>query len=142
MRILWFNWRDIKNPDAGGAEVFTHEVTRRLVARGHEVTLFTAEFRGCSSIENIDGVVALRSGNRYKVYRNALRYYKNRQNNYDMIIDEINTRPFLTPKFVKNTPRFALFHQMAREFWFCETHFPLNYMGYYYLEKMWAIEVQ
>ena len=26
MKILWLNWRDIKNPEAGGAEVFTHSV--------------------------------------------------------------------------------------------------------------------
>jgi hypothetical protein len=31
MKILWYNWRDIKNPDAGGAEVFTHEVCKRLL---------------------------------------------------------------------------------------------------------------
>ncbi len=25
MNILIYNWRDIRNPDAGGTEVFTHE---------------------------------------------------------------------------------------------------------------------
>ena len=37
MRILIFNWKDIRNPEAGGAEVFTHEVAKRWVASGDEV---------------------------------------------------------------------------------------------------------
>ena len=44
LKVLWFNWRDIRNPAAGGAEVYTHEIARRLVGRGHEVTLFASLF--------------------------------------------------------------------------------------------------
>lgn len=29
MKILIYNWRDIKNPSTGGAEVFTHENAKR-----------------------------------------------------------------------------------------------------------------
>lgn len=137
MRILWFNWRDIKNPDAGGAEVLTHEVMRRLVAKGYDVTLFSAEFLGCPATESVDGVKIIRGGGKYKVYSKAEEYYKKHQDDYDLVIDEINTRPFLTPKFVKDKTIIALFHQLAREFWFYETSFPLNYIGYYYLEKKW-----
>jgi len=39
MRILVLNWRDVRSPRAGGAEVVTHEVAKRLVAAGHEVTI-------------------------------------------------------------------------------------------------------
>lgn len=137
MHILWFNWRDIQNPDAGGAEVFTHEVMRRLAAKGYSATLFTSEYTGCLGNETIEGIYIIRSGNKYQVYNRAAEYYRNHQDDYDLVIDEINTRPFLTPKFVKNKPIIALFHQMAREFWFYETPFPLNYIGYYYLEKQW-----
>lgn len=137
MHILWLNWRDIKNPDAGGAEVFTHEVMRRLVTKDYKLTLFTSEYAGCPENETIDSVEIVRSGNTYQVYKRAIDYYKKYQDSYDLVIDEINTRPFLTPKFVKNKPIIALFHQMAREFWFYETPFPLNYIGYYYLEKKW-----
>jgi len=31
LKILIFNWRDIRNPEAGGAEVFTHENAKRWV---------------------------------------------------------------------------------------------------------------
>ena len=32
LRILILNWRDVANPQAGGAELFTHEVARRWVS--------------------------------------------------------------------------------------------------------------
>jgi glycosyltransferase involved in cell wall biosynthesis len=137
MRILWFNWKDIQNPEAGGAEVFTHEVMKRLADRDHEMTLFTSRFRGCQLNENIDGVDIIREGNKYTVYKKAKDYLEAYKHHYDLMIDEINTRPFFIPKFVSEKKVIALIHQLAREFWFYETKFPLNYIGYYYLEKKW-----
>lgn len=138
-RILWLNWKDIKNPDAGGAEVFTHEIGRRLVQTyGHEVTLFTSQFSSSRDSEDLDGVRILRRGGKYSVYKQAQKFFEANTNAFDLIIDEINTRPFLTPKYVKNNrPIVPLIHQFAREFWFYETPFPLNYLGYYYLENKW-----
>ena len=137
MKVLWLNWNDIKNPDAGGAEVFTHEVMRRLVKKGHNTTLFTAEIPKASQNEEIDGVNIIRQGSKYSVYRKAREYYARHSNQFDYVVDEINTKPFLTPKFVRNKPILALIHQLAREFWFYETFFPLNLIGYYYLEQKW-----
>jgi len=54
------------------------------------------------------------------------------------VIDEINTKPFMTPKFVKDgTPIIALIYQLAREFWFLETPFPVSWIGYHLLEDQW-----
>ena len=39
MKLLVFNWRDVGNPAAGGAEVFTQAVAERLVAQDHAVTV-------------------------------------------------------------------------------------------------------
>jgi glycosyltransferase involved in cell wall biosynthesis len=117
--------------------VFTHEILSRLAKKGYEVTLFTSEYEGCLAEEIIDQVRILRKGGKYTLYNEARRYCKLHEKSFDMIVDEINTRPFLTPKFVSNMPIIALFHQMAREFWFYETKFPLSYLGYYYLEKKW-----
>jgi hypothetical protein len=50
MHILWFNLRDIQNPEAGGAEVFTrvYVLMKRLTKReSHKMTLFTLRFKGC-----------------------------------------------------------------------------------------------
>lgn len=137
MRILWFNWRDIKNPDAGGAEVFTHEVMHRLVKKGYDVTLVTSRFPNSLAEETVDGAKIIRKGGKYTVYRKARKYYQASKKDFDLVIDEINTRPFFTPKFVTEIPVLAIVHSLAKEGWFYETRFPLSYIGYYYLELKW-----
>ena len=137
--ILWFNWRDITNPEAGGAEVLTHEIAKRLVSKwNHEITLFTSSFRNSSKQEYLDGVKIVRQGGIYGVYRRAKKYYKKNKSDFDLIIDEINVRPFLTPKFVNDQkPIIALIHQISPEQFLLELPFPLSYIGRYYLEKKW-----
>ena len=137
MHILWLNWRDIRNPEAGGAEVYTHEVMKSLTQRGYEMTLFTSRFKGCQLNEKINGVDIIREGNKYTVYKEAKNYLKAYKQHYDLIIDEINTVPFFVPKFVNEKQVIAVIHQLAREFWFYETKFPVSHIGYYYLEKKW-----
>ncbi len=140
LKILWFNWRCWLNPDMGGAEVFTREVAKRWVVAGHEVTLFTSEFSGCKKEEIADGVNIVRKGGRLSVYRQAKTFYLNqsKKQKFDIIIDEINTRPFFAPKFAMHKEKiFALIHQLAREYWFYETPFPLSYLGHHYLENKW-----
>jgi len=124
----------------GGAEVFTREVATRWVEAGHEVTLFTSEFPGSKAEEFLGGVRVVRAGGQYSVYGKAKRYYEKcfSKENYDIVIDEVNTRPFFTPKFVNNEERVvALIHQLAREYWFYETPFPVSYIGYHFLENRW-----
>jgi glycosyltransferase involved in cell wall biosynthesis len=140
LKILAFNWRCWLNPEMGGAEVFTHEILRRWVETGHEATLFTSRFKNCKAEEIVDGVRIVREGGRYSVYLKAREYYRKffSKEGYEIVIDEINTVPFFTPKFVKNGEKiFALIHQLAREYWFYETPFPIDYLGYYFLEERW-----
>jgi glycosyltransferase involved in cell wall biosynthesis len=139
MRILVFNWRCWLNPAMGGAEVFTHEVTRRWADAGHEVTLFTSMFPKGKKEETLDGVRVIRSGGRFSVYKAAKKFYSKRfkSERFDLIVDEINTRPFFAHSFIENNEHIvALIHQLAREYWFYETRFPLNVLGYY-LENRW-----
>jgi glycosyltransferase involved in cell wall biosynthesis len=140
LKILWFNWRCWLNPEMGGAEVFTYENAKRWVRAGHEVTLFTSEFTSCRREEVLEGVRVVRAGGKYSVYWRAKKYYRKyfSKENYDVVVDEINTRPFLSPKFVNNGEKIvALIHQLAREYWFYETPFPFSYIGYHFLEKRW-----
>src|SRR5213594_682647 len=139
MRILWYNWRDIKNPDAGGAEVFTHEVCKRLVKQDgvDSITIFAASFDAAFAEEKIDNVRIVRRGNKYSVYSEAKKFYEQNRDCFDIVVDEINTKPFGTPSFVHDKPIVALIHQLAREFWFYETRFPINVMGYFFFENYW-----
>ena len=139
-RILVFNWRCWVNPAMGGAEVFTREVLKRWVGWGHEVTLFTSEFPNCRREEVLDGVRVVRAGGKYSVYWRAREYYRRcfSREKYDVVVDEVNTRPFFASRFVDNGERVvALIHQLAREYWFYETPFPISYIGYYFLEDRW-----
>jgi len=138
LRILWLNWRDIKNPEAGGSEVLTYEIAKRLV-KDHscDITLFTATFANGLPLEHVDGIHVVREGCKYTVYDKAKKHIKSKLNDYDLIIDEINARGFLVPKFVKDKPVVALIHQLSTEQFFHEVPFPLNFIARYYLEKKW-----
>jgi glycosyltransferase involved in cell wall biosynthesis len=138
MRILIFNWKDLAHPAAGGAEVFTEEVARELVRRGHDVTLFAAAVANRPERELVGGVQIVRRGSRTGVYRAARRFWSEQQAaGYDVVVDEINTRPFLTPRWLRGTPIVALIHQLAREIWSYETPLPLSVFGRYVLEPLW-----
>lgn len=131
MRILWLNWRDIKNPAAGGAEVVTHQVARRWVAQGHSVTLFAASFPSAAPEETVDGVHIVRRGRQFSVHFHAWRYYTRlAHDSVDLVVDEINTIPFFTPLYAREK-RVVYFHQLARQVWLYESRFPLSVLGYW-----------
>jgi glycosyltransferase involved in cell wall biosynthesis len=55
-----------------------------------------------------------------------------------VVVDEINTIPFMTPRFVNRGEKIiALIHQLAREFWFYELPYPIAWLGYHYFENHW-----
>ena len=137
LRILWLNWRDIKHPLAGGAEVYTHEVARRLTAKGHEVVLVTSRPPGLPPEEEIEGYRVIRRGGKYTVYLQARRlYHKLRERGWrpDIVIDEINTIPFLTPLYVEE-PITILIHQLCRDCWRYAIH-PLAQPPGWLIEKI------
>ena len=130
LRLLILNWRDPMNPRAGGAETFTHEVARRLVASGDTVDWFSAGFPGAATEEELDGVRIFRKGRQWTVHWRAFRRYRGHLRGlYDAVIDEVNTIPFFTPLWAQ-IPYFMLIHQLAREVWWYESPLPLSAMGY------------
>jgi glycosyltransferase involved in cell wall biosynthesis/O-antigen/teichoic acid export membrane protein len=138
LRILAYNWRDLAHPRAGGAEVYLQSVAREWVKRGHEVTVFCGAVAGRPAEEFVDGVRILRRGGRIGVYREAKRYWRREgDGQYDLVVDCVNTRPFLSPRFVKNVPVVAVIHQVAREVWRYETPWPISVLGRYLLEPAW-----
>ena len=138
LRILAYNWRDLAHPRAGGAEVYLQSVAREWVKRGHEVTVFCAAVEGRPAEEFLDGVRILRRGGRIGVYREARRYWRREgDGQYDLVVDCVNTRPFLCPRFVRNVPVVAVIHQVAREVWRYETPWPISVLGRYLLEPAW-----
>ena len=138
LRILAYNWRDLAHPRAGGAEVYLQSVAREWVKCGHQVTIFCAAVDGRPARELADGVEIIRRGGRLGVYREARRYWRREgDGQYDLVVDCVNTRPFLCPRFVGNVPIVAVVHQVAREIWRYETPWPISVLGRYLLEPTW-----
>lgn len=124
MKILVINWQDIKNPQGGGAEVHLHEIFKRIVAMGHEVTLLSCRIPNMPDSEIIDGIKVIRIGSRNFFNFSVKKYYnKNlKDNGYDIIIDDINKIPFYTPRFIKNKPLLAISHHFFGKSIFRETN--------------------
>ena len=66
-RLLFLNWRDQANPEAGGAEAYTEEIARRLAAAGAEVTLFTGKYPGAAPFDWAREYLVAREGGRFGV---------------------------------------------------------------------------
>jgi glycosyltransferase involved in cell wall biosynthesis len=112
-KILLFNWRCPKHPQAGGAEKATYEIAMRWVRLGHHVQLISGGFPGGQMYDNMDGIRIIRLGGKYSVYpQSILHYFAKLRGKYDVVIDEINTIPFLTPLYVRE-PHVAFIHQLA-----------------------------
>jgi len=122
MNILILNWRDIKNPKSGGAEVLTHEIAKNWVKKGHRVTIFSSHFQDALPAEIMDGVKVIRKGHpdiRFlfaSVHFLAFLYYIQNSKSFDAVVDEIHGIPFFTPWYVK-TKKVALICEVASNLW-------------------------
>lgn len=144
MRILVFAWRDLKHPLSGGAEVYTASVAREWIKMGHSVTLFCAQVEGEPSCEiSSGGYQIIRKGTRHTVYREARRFWKRKgKGRYDVVVDEVNTRPFFCSSYVKDARVLALIFQVAREVWFYEENLFVAMVGRYILEPVWLRRIR
>ena len=129
MNILWLSWRDIKNPDSGGAEKVAIEVASRFVKNGSKVSIFTSRFKDAKLQEIFRGVNIIRHGGLITCRLFAFLYYIRRASEFDLIIDEINTIPFFSILWARNKT-ITLIHQLAKEYWFKQTFWPINTIGY------------
>ncbi len=114
-KILVFNWRDTTHSFAGGAESYIHELARRWVRAGHQVTQFSGNDSTQVREETIDGVHIVRRGGFYFVYVWAFFYYMFRfRGKYDLIIDCQNGIPFFTPFYAREQV-YCLLHHVHQE---------------------------
>lgn len=135
MNILILNWRDIKNPKGGGAEVLTHEMAKRWVQKGHRVTQFSESFVGGPMEDVVDGVKIIRKGSAdirsfgIPVHAAAFFWYlRQKKRNFDVVIDEIHGIPFFTPWYIREK-KIALICEVADKIWNVAFAFPANIVG-------------
>lgn len=102
MNLVAVNWRDMRDPEAGGAEIHLYEILRRMVERGHRVTWFSCKFDGAAGSDTYDGIDVVRSGswhNANYVIPRAVKAFL-RKNTADLVIEDINKIPFYLPLHV------------------------------------------
>lgn len=146
MKILILNWRFIKDPLAGGAELVTIEYAKRWVKRHQaEVTWISAPYNKQIKTEIIEGIKFEYIGfplHRDKVLKMLLlfpyfyllvyvTYFKKFRNKIDIVIDESHGFPFLTPIYCKE--KVVLFiHEYADLIWDKMFKFPVNILGKFF----------
>jgi len=102
LHLVAVNWRDLKDPDAGGAEIHLHEILRRMAERGHRVTWFSCKFEGATDVDSYDGIDVVRSGGWYNanyVIPRAVKAFLRRED-ADLVVEDINKIPFYMPLYV------------------------------------------
>jgi len=126
MKILVLNYRDIKHPMAGGAEVHMHRIFGRLASWGHPVRLLTTSFPGAPAREMVDGIDVQRFGGDFLFQvQVALRISRIiREFKPDILVEDLNKLPFYTPIFT-NVPKFIQIHHLWGASIFQEASFPV-----------------
>lgn len=130
MNILILNWRDLKHPLAGGAEVSLTRHAQYWRSRGEQITWFSSYFKGAKKEETVDGIRYIRRGNHYTVVLHFLLYCIKNNLSIDTIIDCFHFVPFFTPLYIKNKKIIALIHEVAGNVWFENLFFPFALVGY------------
>ncbi len=116
MNILIFIWRDIKHPEAGGSEIYFHELSKQWVKTGNKVMWISGGWRGCKKEEVIDGITIKRYGGELSLYLCSPFAYFNLKEKPDIIIDVENGIPFFTPLY-SQIKKIRHKHHVTRNVW-------------------------
>lgn len=103
MHVVALNWRDLRNPRGGGAEVHMEEILRRLGRRGWRCTLLCSSWPGAAPEEQADGYRIVRAGGEYTFHLAAPGLYRRvvAQDPADVVLDDVNKIPLLAPLWAK-----------------------------------------
>lgn len=110
-KILLINWRDIRNPEAGGAETYYHEIFRRLNdGKEFDITVLSHTFSGGSAVDVVDGMRVIRLGSRTLFNYQIIPFLRRHHSEYDLVIEDLNKIPFFTPLYVRNRRLHLVMH--------------------------------
>lgn len=116
LRVLMLSWRDMDNPEAGGAELYAEECARVLSERGDHVTIHTSRPTGLAREEHHGRVRVMRRGGRLGCYAAGMAHVITHPYSYDVIIDIQNGLPFWS-RLVTRRPVIVLVHHVHRQQW-------------------------
>lgn len=129
------NWRDPRNPLAGGAERVTLGYLAYLASRGHEVYWFSPVFPEALPEEIIDGVRIVRRGRvGVRSLAKAIGWYRT-QPRFDLVIDQHHGIPWYAPWWCR-THCVAYIHEVLGPIW--DTFYPWPYNKIGKFQERWT----
>ncbi len=131
MKILILNWRDVKHPLSGGAELSLQKHAEYWSKKGARITWISSSAPGLKNKEMIDNIQILRMGNHFTAAISFFMYFKkNNLNDYDVVIDCFHFFPYFSKFYIKNDKIIALINEVAGRVWFANLFFPASLIGY------------
>ena len=127
MRFLMLNWRDPKNPLAGGAERVTLAYLAALAERGHEVFWFANDFPGAAREEMFQGIKIIRSGGKGSSVLKAIQWYR-QQPRFDLVMDQHHGIPWYAPMWCR-TNCVSFVHEVLGPIWGSFYPWPVSAVG-------------
>ena len=127
--IVFFGWRDLRDPRAGGAEYYAHDLLATLARAGFRCTLFVSRAKGQPDREEREYYTVIRKGNRVTCRFHAAAWLARNRDDVDCVVDELSTLPFLS-RLVARDKTVVLVHQLAREVWWFEAPAPIAAVGF------------
>lgn len=120
------NYRDLKHPLAGGAEVHLHRIFTKIAQKGHEILLVTTRFSGCLNEEVCEGIRILRLGGDLSFQWQVAKRWKKivRAFQPDVVVEDLNKLPLYLP-FYCRFPRLIQIHHLWGQSIFREASFPV-----------------
>ncbi|HEX6678941.1 MAG TPA: glycosyltransferase family 4 protein [Actinomycetes bacterium] len=129
--MVVLNWRDTRNPEGGGSELYVERIAAGLAAQGRPVTMVCASWPGAPREERRDGIRILRRGSRLTVYLwAALLYLSGRVGPHDVVVDVQNGLPFFSALYARR-PVVVLCHHVHREQWRVLFPVPVARLGWW-----------
>jgi len=135
MKVLVINWRDIYNPESGGAEIYLDEILKRKPA-DWEIDFVSASFKNSKAVEITNDYTI------YRIFNNALfnftfwYYWKKylSRKNYDLVIASESKIPLATSLYIKDIPLIVIHYHVHGKSLFRQLPFPIA-LYVYAMEK-------
>ena len=106
--------RDWTHPQAGGSGDNLLQHVRELLARGHRVTVVTAQHPGSVAVERHGRLTLLRRGNPYTVFLHSIwRVWHGLVPDADVVLEVMNGVTYLTPLWLR-LPAVRYVHHLSR----------------------------
>jgi glycosyltransferase involved in cell wall biosynthesis len=110
-------WRDLDDVEAGGSEVYVHEVAARLARAGMEIKLRTSHAAGRRPVSNRTGYTVVRRAGRFWVFPSTVvEEIAGRDGRGDGLVEVWNGVPYFSPLWFRG-PRVVILHHSHKDIW-------------------------